>query len=123
MGKKSRELTTKERTEIDAFFALPRRVLYIGLLVALVVLAGGLAVAWVLRMYGLDHFILPLVPAVAFGITFLLARSPEGRGCLLELGMGPRVGKRFAPRVQLTIWGILVIIASALAILNHGRWS
>ena len=104
-------------SEIEAFFALPRWVLYVGALTALVWLAMLFLVIDFLMSRSLAQWAIPLFPLTGLLVTALLSRSPTGRGCLRTVGLG-RIHNlsKLEPRAQLTIWGIGSIVGISAAV-------
>ncbi len=107
-----REIAGTTKAEIAAFFALPRWTLYLGLLVAMVLLGAHFGLYLLLSRYQMGSLMLAIVPGTAAALTAMLARSAAGRGCLRTIGLGRKNGHRLRPCVQLMIW----IVASAVGL-------
>lgn len=101
--------------EIAAFFALPRRLLFLGLGVAVVLLATVLGLCLLLCRLDRAGWCWPLLAGTGLLITAMATRTVAGRGALRSLGVGHDGGARFAPATQIAFWGVLFLFALAWA--------
>ena len=107
----------RDETEIQAFFALSRRTLYTGGLIAIALLGLLLGVTALLIRIGHGRWALPAFPAAAAMTTALLMRHPAGRGCLRTVGLGQRSGRRLAPKTQFAAWLVICVVSIGLCAL------
>ena len=102
--------------EIDAFFAQPRKTLYLGAALFVLALLGAVALCLVLAERGLGIFGLPVFGALLWGAVERASRGPAGRGLLRTLGFSAAGGlRKLEPRTQVLIARALFLASLALA--------
>ncbi|MBN2703170.1 MAG: hypothetical protein JXR23_03070 [Pontiellaceae bacterium] len=102
-----------DQEEIDAFLSTPRRIFYLwGTIVIATMLLVYFAGLWLLQRE-LGILIFPLISTLLFIGTFVLSKTPSGRGCLRSIGIGCWNGatKRWTPKTQVTVTGIVAVFS------------
>lgn len=104
--------------ESKAFFALDRKVLYWGAFIVIANVAVLLVAIGFLMNKGMSNWIVPLLPFNLFLYLSILVKSPEGRGCLRNIGLGHDTWK-LEPKNQVTASIILTVLGVLFALIKY----
>ena len=104
--------------ETKAFFALDRKVLYWGAFIVVANVVVLLVAVGFLMNKGMSNWIFPLIPFNLFIYISILVKSPEGRGCLRNIGLGYGTGK-LEPKNQVTASIILTVLCVLFALIKY----
>lgn len=105
-----------EDDEIDAFFALPRRKLFIAAMIVLAVLLSFYFAAGWISNHDLRLWVIPALLTLVFLGMLRLSLTPAGRGCLYTIGFGWKCSeRRWSPETQVVVSGALALIGIVIA--------
>lgn len=105
-------------SETNAFFSLHRKYLYLAALIIITNFALLFIAVLYLIENDMGNWVFALIPFNLLVYNSILIRSPEGRGCLREAGLGYMLWK-LAPKTQVKVSLVFTIIGILLALIKY----